>query len=157
MARSPRRPAQPLSEHYGDLVRVALMEARPAGLHTVQLVAATRLKQSQVQRGIRHLRDVGAAENLTPITWGRKDGYMFSDDPAEWIEYEKKQLAQALGRLTGMITARSPRTWPAAPTTNGPNWYPPSSPGLPRPSPSSRRPTPPPFALAWDDALTRSR
>ncbi|MFK0297472.1 hypothetical protein ACIQU6_44445 [Streptomyces sp. NPDC090442] len=104
MARSPRRPAQPLSEHYGDLVRVALMEARPAGLHTVQLVAATRLKQSQVQRGIRHLRDVGAAENLTPITWRRKDGYMFSDDPADWIEYEKKQLAQALGRLTRMIT-----------------------------------------------------
>jgi hypothetical protein len=82
-----------------DLVRVALMEARPAGLHTVQLVAATRLKKTQVQRGIRHLRDVGAAENLTPIIWRRKDGYMFSDDPADWIEYEKKQLAQVLGRL----------------------------------------------------------
>ncbi|WP_257585901.1 MULTISPECIES: hypothetical protein [unclassified Streptomyces] len=104
MARSPRRPAQPLSEHYGDLVRVALMEARPAGLHTVQLVAATRLKKSQVQRGMRHLRDVGAAENLTPVIWRRKDGYMFSDDPADWIEYEKKQLAQVLGRLTRMIT-----------------------------------------------------
>ncbi|QUI35580.1 hypothetical protein H9W91_00030 [Streptomyces alfalfae] len=93
-----------MSEHYGDLARVALMEARPAGLHTVQLVAATRLKKSQVQRGIRHLRDVGAAENLTPIIWRRKDGYMFSDDPADWIEYEKKQLAQVLGRLTRMIT-----------------------------------------------------
>ncbi|MER7967631.1 hypothetical protein ABTX35_01195 [Streptomyces sp. NPDC096080] len=104
MAPSPRRPAQPLSEHFGDLVRVALMEARPAGLHTVQLVAATRLKKSQVQRGIRHLRDVGAAENLTPIIWRRKDGYMFSDDPGDWIEYEKKQLAQVLGRLTRMIT-----------------------------------------------------
>ncbi|MFG2030505.1 hypothetical protein [Streptomyces alfalfae] len=99
-----RRTGQPLSEHYGDLARVALMEARPAGLHTVQLVAATRLKKSQVQRGIRHLRDVGAAENLTPIIWRRKDGYMFSDDPADWIEYEKKQLAQVLGRLTRMIT-----------------------------------------------------
>ncbi|WP_282797374.1 hypothetical protein [Streptomyces sp. CC224B] len=37
----PKRPARPrearpLSEHYGDLVRVALMEARPAGLHTYQ-------------------------------------------------------------------------------------------------------------------------
>ncbi|QLJ06377.1 hypothetical protein HZZ00_19030 [Streptomyces sp. NEAU-sy36] len=93
-----------MSEHYGDLVRVALMEARPAGLHTVQLVAATRLKKSQVQRGMRHLRDVGAAENLTPVIWRRKDGYMFSDDPADWIEYEKKQLAQVLGRLTRMIT-----------------------------------------------------
>ncbi|MFF4309678.1 hypothetical protein [Streptomyces sp. NPDC001507] len=99
-----RRTGRPLDEHYGDLARVALMEARPAGLHTVQLVAATRLKKSQVQRGIRHLRDVGAAENLTPIIWRRKDGYMFSDDPADWIEYEKKQLAQVLGRLTRMIT-----------------------------------------------------
>ncbi|MER5796262.1 hypothetical protein [Streptomyces sp. NPDC001980] len=97
MARSPRRPAQPLSEHFGDLVRVALMEARPAGLSTVQLVAATRLKKSQVQRGVRHLRDVGAAENLTRVIWRRKDGYLFSDDPADWIEYEKKQLAQVLG------------------------------------------------------------
>ncbi|MET9387885.1 hypothetical protein ABZY09_44580 [Streptomyces sp. NPDC002928] len=76
-----RRTGQPLDEYYGDLVRVALMEARPAGLHTVQLVAAARLKKSQAQRGIRHLRDVGAAENLTPIIWRRKDGYMFSDDP----------------------------------------------------------------------------
>jgi len=99
-----RRTGQPLDEHYGDLVRVALMEARPTGLHTIQLVAATRLKKFQVQRGIRHLRDVGAAENLTPIVWRRKDGYMFSDDPADWIEYEKKQLAQVLGRLTRMIT-----------------------------------------------------
>ncbi|WP_235215212.1 hypothetical protein [Phaeacidiphilus oryzae] len=99
-----RREARPLDEHYGDLVCTALMEARPAGLHTVQLVAATRLKKSQVQRGIRHLRDVVAAEHLTPITWRRKDGYMFSDDPVDWIDYEKRQLAQLLGRLTRMIT-----------------------------------------------------
>ncbi|MGW0538538.1 hypothetical protein [Streptomyces sp. NPDC003032] len=80
------------------------MEARPAGLHTYQLMVATRLTRSQVARAVRHLRDVGAAEHLTPIIWRRKDGYMFSDDPADWIEYEKKQLAQILGRLTRMIT-----------------------------------------------------
>ena len=45
---SRRREARPLAEHYGDLVRVALMEARPAGLHTYQLMAATRLTCSQV-------------------------------------------------------------------------------------------------------------
>ncbi|WP_268249553.1 hypothetical protein [Streptomyces bluensis] len=44
------------------------MEARPAGLHTYQLMAATRLTRSQVGRGIRHVRDVVAAENLTPST-----------------------------------------------------------------------------------------
>lgn len=99
-----RRGARPLAEHYGDLVRVALMEARPSGLHTKQLVAATRLTVSQVARGIRHLRDVAAAEHLTPIIWTRRDGYMFSEDPADWIEYEKKQFRQILGRLTRVIT-----------------------------------------------------
>ncbi|MEQ6027959.1 hypothetical protein SOM70_35955 [Streptomyces salinarius] len=89
---------------YGDLVRVALMEARPAGLQTKQLVAATRLTPYQVARGVRHLRDVGAAEHLTPIIWRRKDGYLFSDEPADWIEYEKKQFRLVLGRLTRLIT-----------------------------------------------------
>ncbi|WP_413804518.1 SDR family oxidoreductase [Streptomyces sp. OE57] len=75
------RAARPLTEHYSDLVRVALMEARPAGLHTRQLVAATRLTKWQVTRGIRHLRDVGAAEHLTPIIWHRRHGYMFPGAP----------------------------------------------------------------------------
>lgn len=104
-----RREARPLAEHYGDLVRVALMEPRPAGLHTYQLMAATRLTRSQVGRGIRHVRDVVAAEDLTPITWTRRDGFMFSDDPADWIEYDKRQFRQILGRLTRVITlARYP-------------------------------------------------
>ncbi|QFX85942.1 hypothetical protein GEV49_37190 [Streptomyces sp. SYP-A7193] len=42
------REARPLAKHYSDLVRGALMEARPAGLHTYQLMAATRLTRSQV-------------------------------------------------------------------------------------------------------------
>ncbi|MFE9046545.1 hypothetical protein ACFYOG_37430 [Streptomyces sp. NPDC007818] len=29
---------------------------------------------------------------------------MFFEDPADWIEYEKKQFQQILGRLTRMIT-----------------------------------------------------
>lgn len=98
------RAARPLAEYYGDLVRASLMEARPAGLHTRQLTAATKLKKSQVARGIRHLRDVGAAEHLTPIIWRRRDGYLFSNEPADWIEYEKNQFRQILGRLTRMIT-----------------------------------------------------
>lgn len=103
-ARRPvRGAARPLSSHYGDLVRVALMEARPAGLQTRQLVAATRLTPSQVARGDRHLREVGTAEHLTPIIWRPKDGYLFSDEPAYWIEYEKKQFRLILGRLTRMI------------------------------------------------------
>ncbi len=106
MSRRPRAAGQarPLSEHYGDLVRVSLMEARPSGLQTKQLVAATRLSPSQVARGVRHLRDVGASEHLTPIIWRRKDGYLFSEEPADWIEYEKKQFHLVLGRLTRLIT-----------------------------------------------------
>lgn len=99
-----RREARPLEEHYGDLVRVALMEARPSGLQTRQIITATALTKSQVERGIRHLRDVGAAEHLTPIIWRRRDGYLFSDEPADWIEYEKKQFRLVLGRLTRLIT-----------------------------------------------------
>lgn len=132
-----RGTATPLSTHYGDLVRVALMEARPAGLQTRQLVAATRLTPSQVARGVRHLRDVGAAEHLTPIIWRRRDGYLFSEEPADWIEYEKQQFRQILGRLTRMITGPSTRTWPATPTTNGPSSRPPSSPACEQHSPNS--------------------
>ncbi|MFI6422829.1 hypothetical protein ACIBG6_36240 [Streptomyces sp. NPDC050842] len=131
------RQTRPLAEHYGDLVRVSLMEARPAGLQTRQLVSATRLTKSQVARGVRHLRDVGAAEHLTPIIWRRRDGYMFSEDPADWIEYEKKQFQQILSRLTRMITGRSTRTWPATPTTSGPSSPPPSSLASARRWPSS--------------------
>ncbi|MFD8635957.1 hypothetical protein [Streptomyces sp. NPDC059533] len=43
-----RGAATPISTHYGDRVRVALMDARPARLQTRQLVAATRLTHSQV-------------------------------------------------------------------------------------------------------------
>ena len=45
----------------GDLVRVALMEARPAGLTTRQLVVATELSAYQVQSGLRLLREILAA------------------------------------------------------------------------------------------------
>ncbi|MFD5320323.1 hypothetical protein [Streptomyces sp. NPDC127098] len=93
-----------MAVRYGDLVRAVLMGARPAGLHTRQLILATRLTRSQVERGIRHLRDVGAAEHLSPIIWRRRDGYLFSDKPADWIEYEKRQFLEILHRLTRMIT-----------------------------------------------------
>ncbi|MGP3691749.1 hypothetical protein ACTVZO_45150 [Streptomyces sp. IBSNAI002] len=41
---------------------------------------------------------------MTPIIWRRRDGNLFSDEPADWIEYEKKQFQLILGRLTRMIT-----------------------------------------------------
>lgn len=51
-----RREARPLAEHYGDLVHVALLEARPAGLRTNQLISATRLTKScgDAGQGVAH-------------------------------------------------------------------------------------------------------
>lgn len=43
------------------LVRGALMEARPAGLSTRQLVSATEMSAYQAQPGLRFLREVLAA------------------------------------------------------------------------------------------------
>ncbi|QES52810.1 hypothetical protein DEJ50_32185 [Streptomyces venezuelae] len=47
---------------------------------------------------------------------------MFSDDPADWIEYDKRQFRQILGRLTLVITgtldphlARYPRASSSCP------------------------------------------
>ncbi|GLY08570.1 hypothetical protein Acsp01_89490 [Actinoplanes sp. NBRC 101535] len=88
----------------GDLVRVALMEARPAGLTTRQLVTATELSAYQVQSGLRFLREVLAAQNLTPLTWTRRDGYQLSTDPADWIAYERACVRIELTRVL-------PRRW----------------------------------------------
>lgn len=101
---SRRRHARPLSEHYGDLVRVALMEARPSGLQTRQLVAATRLTPWQVARGVRHLRDVGAAEHLTPIIWRHRDGYLFSEGRRTGSNTRSGSSGRSSAGFTRMIT-----------------------------------------------------
>jgi hypothetical protein len=89
----------------GDLVRVALMEARPAGLSTRQLVAATELSAYQVQSGLRFLREVLAAQNLTPLTWTRRDGYQLSTDPADWIAYERSCVRIELTRISRFLSS----------------------------------------------------
>jgi hypothetical protein len=89
----------------GERVRVALMEARPAGLTTRQLVAATTLNLYQVRKGLLHIREVAAMEHLTPLTWSYKEGYRFSTDVADWIAYEKAQFHTELTRITRLITA----------------------------------------------------
>jgi hypothetical protein len=90
---------------FGDLVRVALMEARPAGLTTRQLVTATELSPYQVQSGLRFVREVLAAENLTPLTWTRRDGYQLSQDPAEWIAYERACVRIELTRIARLLSS----------------------------------------------------
>jgi hypothetical protein len=86
----------------GERVRLALLEARPAGLSIRQLVAATALNLYQVRKGLLHVREVAAMAHLTPLIWGRREGYCFSDEPADWIIYEQ---AQFHAELTRQITA----------------------------------------------------
>lgn len=88
----------------GERVRIALAEARPAGLTTAQLVAATQLSPAQIHRGIMWIRDIAATEHLTPLTWNRCEGYRFSEDPDDWIVYEAAQLHAELTRIGRLIT-----------------------------------------------------
>ncbi|WP_409497389.1 hypothetical protein [Amycolatopsis sp. cmx-11-12] len=56
----------------GDLrrgqIRIALLEARPAGLTTRQLVATTELTLSQMRHGIAYLREFLAPQHMQPLT-----------------------------------------------------------------------------------------
>ena len=110
------------------------MEARPAGLHTYRLMAAARPTRSQVGRGIRHVRDVVAAENLTPITWTRRTASCSPTTPrTEWSTTSgnagRSSTASPRG-TTGTLT----RISLATATTHGPSSQPPSSAGCAPPS-----------------------
>ncbi|MEW2354232.1 hypothetical protein [Spirillospora sp. NPDC029432] len=89
----------------GEQVRVALMEARPAGLTIPQLTAATGLTPYQVRKGLLFIREVGAMAHLTPLTWSRASGYAFADDPAVWLAYTMAVLRAELTRVNRLITA----------------------------------------------------
>lgn len=43
--------------------------------------------------------------HLTPLIWDRREGYRFSDEPADWIVYEQAQFHAELTRITRLITA----------------------------------------------------
>ncbi|MEU8250717.1 hypothetical protein [Nonomuraea sp. NPDC048916] len=82
---------------------MALMEARPAGLTTRQLVAATGMSPYQVRKGILWIKEVAAREHLTPLVYTAKGGYRFPADSADWVAYEKAQFAAALTRISRLL------------------------------------------------------
>jgi len=88
----------------GERVRIALVEARPAGLSLRQLVAATGLSAYQVRKGILWIKEVAAQEHLTPLIYTARDGYRFPTDPADWIAYERAQFAAALTRISRLLS-----------------------------------------------------
>ncbi|MGW5927028.1 hypothetical protein ACWF2L_12355 [Streptomyces anulatus] len=66
-----------------------LFEARPAGLHFPQLVAAGELSVLQAHAGLACLRDVIAEKGWPPLTWTRADGYGLGADKCELEAYER--------------------------------------------------------------------
>jgi hypothetical protein len=89
----------------GERVRAALHEARPAGLSTKQLIAATGLSAYQVRKGLLFIREVGAMARLTPLTWTYRQGYAFSDDPAVWLAYTMAVMHAELTRVERLLTS----------------------------------------------------
>jgi hypothetical protein len=88
----------------GEQVRVALLEARPAGLTSKQLVAATGLSLAQVRRGIGYLRDFLASQHLQPLIWTRGEGYRLDPPVEDLIAYELAQFDMQLARITRFLT-----------------------------------------------------
>ncbi|GIH97967.1 MULTISPECIES: hypothetical protein [Planobispora] len=88
-----------------ERVLLALSEARPAGLSTKQLVAATALSPYQVRKGLLYIREIAAMANLTPITWTAGQGWKLSADPAEWTAYAIAVFHQLLTRTSRLITS----------------------------------------------------
>lgn len=86
-----------------ERVRLALLEARPGGLSTQQLCTATGLSSSQVRGGLTEIREHAAMEHLTPLSWSHHDGYCFSQEPADWIAYERSQVHAGLTRFVRLI------------------------------------------------------
>lgn len=88
----------------GELVREALMQARPAGLSKKQLAEATGLTLNQVSNGITWIREVAASERLTPLTYTRRDGYRFSDEPDDWVDFERATMLRQLTSIRRTLT-----------------------------------------------------
>ncbi|MFD0919083.1 hypothetical protein ACFQ16_04930 [Saccharopolyspora rosea] len=82
---------------------MAIMAARPNGLSVKEIMDTTDLSRSQVAAGILWIKEKAAGENLTPLSWSRKEGYRFSDDPTDWIEYERSQTRKTLTGLVRMV------------------------------------------------------
>ncbi|MGW3044660.1 hypothetical protein ACWC9T_32505 [Kitasatospora sp. NPDC001159] len=88
---------------HAQAVLAAVVEARPRGLTMDQLVAATERSPAQVAVGIRHLRQIAAAEHLPPLTWSRRDGYRMVDEPEVWIGYERAFFRAEHHRIAAFI------------------------------------------------------
>ncbi|MFK0250404.1 hypothetical protein ACIQUM_37375 [Amycolatopsis azurea] len=88
-----------------EQIRVALLEARPAGLTSKQLVAATGLSLAQVRRGISFLREFLASQHLQPLIWTQAEGYRLDPPAEDLIAYETAQFDTHLTRMLRFLSA----------------------------------------------------
>ncbi|NEW75327.1 RacP protein [Streptomyces rhizosphaericus] len=103
MPRRSRRQGDAARAHAEAIQRV-LMEARPAGLHTPQLVRATELTVSQVRSGLAMLRDIIARRGWAPLVYTRADGYQFTADENQLQAYEIAVIHEKLTEIRRLIT-----------------------------------------------------
>ena len=87
-----------------DRVRLALFEARPAGLTGKHLLTATELSEAQIRRGLAELRDIGTAEGLPPLIWTHADGYQYCEDVDVLEAYELAIFRRRLTEIGRLIT-----------------------------------------------------
>lgn len=97
-------PRPPRAAHYADLIRIALFEARPAGLSSQQLAIATGLTPSQVRSGLARLRDKAAEEGRPPLIWTLADGYRFGASTDELETYERAAFRTKVVEIGRLIT-----------------------------------------------------
>lgn len=105
LRRGPGERARLTARTCGSEVQRALLEARPAGMHSKQLVAATSLTPNQVKRGVLYLREVLALEGRTPLVYSPKDGYALSYEVLDWIVYERGAFTTLLRRIERLLSA----------------------------------------------------
>ncbi|MFC6879619.1 MULTISPECIES: hypothetical protein [Actinomadura] len=89
----------------GERVRIALMEARPAGLTLKQLMQATGMSAHHVRKGLNYIKDTSALEHLTPLTYDARNGYRFPVNVADWIAYELGGVQTLFNRASRLITS----------------------------------------------------
>lgn len=98
----PRRTLAEIS--CGEAVFTALMEARPAGLKTSQLMLATGLSQYHVRRGLMFLRTELATARTAPLTFSMRDGWLLTPTGEVCFEYIFTKVETLLRSVNLLMT-----------------------------------------------------
>ncbi|MFJ3804702.1 RacP protein [Streptomyces sp. NPDC090088] len=98
------RKRSPAAERHAELLRIALMEAAPAGLPLRRLMGACELSEYQTRSGLTAMRDLCAERGWPPLIWTRQDGYHFCASEDELEAWERVWISEKLTQFRRMIT-----------------------------------------------------